>query len=155
MAETAPVCDFGWKAPAFSLPATDGKVYTLDDIKGPNGILVVFICNHCPYVQAILDRLIRDAAALAHLGIGTAAISSNDVRTYPEDSFPRMKGEAPEFSLEATLRGEIPSPIDVPSGCRFHPRCAIARAGCAEQEPRLREIATGHWAACAFPGEAR
>lgn len=94
MAETAPVCDFGWKAPAFSLPATDGKVYSLDDIAGPNGALVVFICNHCPYVQAILDRLIRDAHDLAHLGIGTAAISSNDASSYPEDSFPRMKALA-------------------------------------------------------------
>lgn len=94
MAETAPLCDFGWKAPAFSLPATDGKIYTLDDVRGPNGTLVMFICNHCPYVQAILDRLVRDAAELATLGVKAVAISSNDARTYPEDSFDRMKALA-------------------------------------------------------------
>lgn len=90
MAETAPVCDFGWKAPAFELPATDGKVYTLDEIKGPNGTLVMFICNHCPYVQAILDRIVRDARELAGLGVTAVAISANDAATYPEDSFPLM-----------------------------------------------------------------
>jgi peroxiredoxin len=90
MAESTPICDFGWKAPAFRLPATDGKIYALDDLKGPNGTLVVFICNHCPYVQAILDRLVRDAKDLAGLGIASVAISSNDAVTYPEDSFARM-----------------------------------------------------------------
>lgn len=96
MAETAPLCDFGWKAPAFSLPATDGKLYTLDDVRGPRGTLVMFICNHCPYVQAILDRLVRDTAELAALGVAAVAISSNDVRAYPEDSFDRMKALAEE-----------------------------------------------------------
>jgi len=90
MAESTPVCDFGWKAPAFRLPATDGKIYSLDEVKGPNGTLVMFICNHCPYVQAVLDRLVRDASDLAALGIASVAISSNDAATYPEDSFPRM-----------------------------------------------------------------
>jgi peroxiredoxin len=90
MAESTPVCDFGWKAPAFRLPATDGKIYTLDELKGPNGTLVMFICNHCPYVQAILDRLIRDTADLAKLGIASVAISSNDAESYPEDSFEHM-----------------------------------------------------------------
>lgn len=96
MAESTPVCDFGWKAPAFRLPATDGKIYTLDDLKGPNGTLVMFICNHCPYVQAILDRLIRDTADLAKLGIASVAISSNDAESYPEDSFERMREVAAE-----------------------------------------------------------
>ena len=91
MAETTPICDFGWKAPAFRLPATDGKTYTLDELAGPNGTLVMFICNHCPYVQAILDRLVRDTAELAALGVASVAISSNDVVAYPEDSLPRMK----------------------------------------------------------------
>lgn len=91
MAEVTPICDFGWKAPAFRLPATDGKVYSLDELRGPNGTLVVFICNHCPYVQAILDRLVRDARELETLGIASVAISSNDAVTYPEDSFARMK----------------------------------------------------------------
>jgi peroxiredoxin len=90
MAEQTPICDFGWQAPAFRLLATDGKTYTLDELRGPKGTLIVFICNHCPYVQAILDRLIRDAKDLAALGVATVAISSNDVSTYPEDSFERM-----------------------------------------------------------------
>lgn len=90
MAEQTPICDFGWQAPAFRLPATDGKTYALDELRGPKGTLVMFICNHCPYVQAILDRLIRDANDLAALGVATVAISSNDAAAYPEDSFERM-----------------------------------------------------------------
>ena len=90
MAVTPPVCDFGWKAPDFSLPATDGKTYALDDIRGPKGTLVMFICNHCPYVQSILDRILRDARALQAAGIGVVAISANDVNDYPEDSFENM-----------------------------------------------------------------
>ncbi len=91
MAAIPPVCDFGWKAPDFSLPGTDGKVYTLDDIRGPNGTLIMFICNHCPYVLAVLDRIIRDARDLQALGIGVAAICSNDAVSYPQDSFDNMK----------------------------------------------------------------
>ncbi len=94
MAETTPVCDFGWKAPGFRLPATDGKTYSLEDLRGPNGTLVMFICNHCPYVKAILDRLVRDARELEGLGVSTVAISSNDAVTYPEDDFARMKDVA-------------------------------------------------------------
>jgi peroxiredoxin len=90
MAAIPPVCDFGRKAPDFSLPGTDGKTYSLTDISGPNGTLVMFICNHCPYVLAILDRIIRDARDLAPLGIGVAAISSNDVTAYPQDGFDKM-----------------------------------------------------------------
>lgn len=90
MATIPPVCDFGWKAPEFSLPATDGKTYALGDISGPNGTLVMFICNHCPYVLAILDRIIRDARDLSALGIGVVAISSNDVEAYPQDGFDKM-----------------------------------------------------------------
>lgn len=90
MAATLPVCDFGWKARDFSLPATDGNTYSLKDISGPNGTLIMFICNHCPYVIAVLDRIIRDARDLAPLGIGIAAISSNDVTAYPQDGFDKM-----------------------------------------------------------------
>lgn len=90
MAETAPHCDFGRPAPDFSLPGTDGKTYRLADVAGPNGLLVMFICNHCPYVKAILDRLVRDVRDLKALGIGCVAISSNDATTYPEDSFDNM-----------------------------------------------------------------
>ena len=61
---TPPICDFGWKAPAFELPATDGKIYALSDIRGPKGTLIAFICNHCPYVKSVIDRLVRDAKDL-------------------------------------------------------------------------------------------
>jgi peroxiredoxin len=96
MAEHTPVCDFGWKAPAFTLPAVDGKTYSLEELKGPNGTLVVFICNHCPYVKAVIDRLVRDATALKALGVNTVAICSNDATTHPDDSFDKMK----EFARE-------------------------------------------------------
>jgi peroxiredoxin len=99
MASSASACEFGWKAPDFLLPATDGRSYGLHDIKGQNGTLIVFICNHCPYVKAVIDRLARDAAELAGLGIGTAAISSNDAVAYPEDSFDNMKRFAAEHRL--------------------------------------------------------
>ena len=91
MAATPPVCDFGWKAPDFTLTATDGKTYSLADISGENGTLIMFICNHCPYVLAIMDRIKRDAADLQAIGIGVAAICSNDATSHPDDSFDNMK----------------------------------------------------------------
>ena len=90
MAAIPPLCVFGWKAPDFTLPATDGKTYSLADIAGPKGTLIVFICNHCPYVLAVLDRLTRDAHELMDAGIGVAAICSNDATTHPADSFEKM-----------------------------------------------------------------
>lgn len=86
-----PICEFGWKAPGFRLAGIDGETYTLDGIRGPKGTLVMFICNHCPYVKAIHDRLVRDAKALQDLGIGVIAIMSNDPEDYAEDSFDNMK----------------------------------------------------------------
>ncbi|GGD21903.1 thioredoxin family protein [Sinisalibacter lacisalsi] len=86
MAAIPPVCDFGAPIRDFSLPGTDGKVWTLDDVKGPNGTLVMFICNHCPYVMAVIDRIVRDAKELQALGIGVVAISANDVEAYPQDA---------------------------------------------------------------------
>jgi len=80
----------GALAPDFSLPGVDGRTWSRDACRGPNGLLVMFICNHCPYVQAILDRIIRDARDLAPLGIGVVAISANDPAAYPEDSFENM-----------------------------------------------------------------
>jgi peroxiredoxin len=91
MAEGTPVCDFGWKAPAFTLPGVDGKTYSLDALRGPNGTLVMFICNHCPYVKAVIDRIVRDVNALRGLGVNAVAISSNDAEHYPDDSFDNMK----------------------------------------------------------------
>jgi peroxiredoxin len=75
----------------FRLPATDGRTYTFDDVAGEKGTVVVFICNHCPYVIAVIDRLVADARALMAEGIGFAAICPNDATTHPEDSFPNMK----------------------------------------------------------------
>lgn len=96
MAARPPVCDFGWKARAFSLPATDGKTYALDDVAGEKGLLVMFICNHCPYVKSVIDRIARDARALQDAGIGVAAICANDAEAYPDDSFDKMKVFAQE-----------------------------------------------------------
>jgi peroxiredoxin len=86
-----PVCDFGKSAPDFRLPGVDGKTWTLTEARGKNGLLVMFICNHCPYVKAVLDRLIRDARELKEYGINTVAILSNDPTDYPEDSFDHMQ----------------------------------------------------------------
>lgn len=90
MAVETPLCDFGWPAPAFDLPGIDGRRWSLEQVRGPKGTLVMFICNHCPYVQAVADRIVRDVRDLQALGIGVAAIMSNDVTAYPEDSFDNM-----------------------------------------------------------------
>ena len=86
-----PVCDFGTPAPDFTLPGVDGRIWSLEDCRGPKGLLVMFICNHCPYVKAIQDRLVRDVAELRSAGIGSVAIMSNDPHEYPEDSFENMR----------------------------------------------------------------
>jgi len=99
VAMTTPICDFGWKPPGFSLKGTDGRIYTLEDVRGPKGTLVMFICNHCPYVKAIIDRLVRDAKELQAAGIGVIAIMSNDTEAYPEDSFENMKRFAAEHGF--------------------------------------------------------
>lgn len=87
---TPPICNFDWPAPDFTLPATDGQTYALRDVAGPRGTLIMFICNHCPFVLAILDRILRDGAELQAMGIGVAAICSNDPVSYPEDNFANM-----------------------------------------------------------------
>lgn len=94
-----PVCNFGWKAPEFNLPDTNGNLVNLQQSMGPKGLLVMFICNHCPYVKAILPRLIADIAELKTLGINTVAIMSNDPADYPEDSPENMKKLAEELAF--------------------------------------------------------
>lgn len=94
MAVTPPVCDFGAPWHDFTLPGTDGRQYRLADVAGENGTLVMFICNHCPYVQSIIDRIVRDATDLQALGIGVVAISANDADEYPQDGPEAMKREA-------------------------------------------------------------
>ncbi|MEZ5912073.1 MAG: thioredoxin family protein [Paracoccaceae bacterium] len=96
MAVSPPVCEFDWPAPAFTLPATDGQSYSFDRIAGPKGTLIMFICNHCPYVKSVLDRIERDARDLHALGVGVAAICSNDAAAYPEDGFNAMAALAQE-----------------------------------------------------------
>jgi peroxiredoxin len=94
MALQMPVAELGISAPDFSLPGTDGKTYSLSDVAGEKGTVVVFICNHCPYVKAVAGRMVGDAKELAKEGIGFVAISSNDAKDFPEDSFENMKGFA-------------------------------------------------------------
>lgn len=93
-----PICDFGWRAPDFALPGVDGKTWTLRDCMGENGLLVMFICNHCPYVKAIRERLIQDVRELAGMGVGSVAIMSNDPSVYPEDAFENMQRVAAEWN---------------------------------------------------------
>jgi peroxiredoxin len=90
-ATETPVCDFGWQAVDFDLPGVDGRRYTLADVRGPKGLLVMFICNHCPYVKAVADRLVDDVRKLQAAGVGAVAIMSNDTANYPADSFDNMK----------------------------------------------------------------
>jgi peroxiredoxin len=89
----------GSKAPDFKLPGVDGKTYSLADVRGRNGTVVAFICNHCPYVRAIIGRMVGEAEAWRALGIGTIAIMPNDTETYREDSFDNMKAFAARHSF--------------------------------------------------------
>ena len=90
MPPNTPWCDFGWKAPAFTLRDPLGGTYSLDGLMGEKGLLVAFICNHCPYVVAVIDRLVADAAALKEDGVNTVAIMANDYATYTDDSPDKM-----------------------------------------------------------------
>ena len=94
-----PICDFGWKARNFDLPNVDGNRYTLENARGENGLQVMFICNHCPYVKSIRERIVRDASELLQYGIGSISIMSNDPSEYAEDSFDNMKKVAREFNF--------------------------------------------------------
>tara|TARA_A100001015_G_C15003828_1_gene719776 strand:+ start:692 stop:1249 length:558 start_codon:yes stop_codon:yes gene_type:complete len=85
-----PICDFGKKAENFQLKTTNNQLITLDQIKGKNGTLIMFICNHCPYVKAIIEELVSDCNDLKSKGVNSVAIMSNDTKNYPEDSFHNM-----------------------------------------------------------------
>jgi len=91
MAAIPPICDFGWPAIDATLPGVDGKQHSIFGQAGPNGIVLAFICNHCPYVKAVISRIVRDAGDMKAEGVGFVAVSSNDAGAYPEDSFQNMR----------------------------------------------------------------
>ena len=97
-----PICNFGWQASDFTLPDPAGQLHSLDSLIGKNGLLIAFICNHCPYVKAIIERLVDDAAILQQSGVNTVAIMPNDYQNYPEDS--------PENMIAFIDRHHIPFP---------------------------------------------
>ena len=86
-----PICDFGKKAEPFKLKSIKNKIVSLNDVKGKNGTLIMFICNHCPYVKAVIADIVKDCNTLSDFGINSLAICSNDVENYPEDSFDKMQ----------------------------------------------------------------
>ena len=90
MPHSSAVCDFGWKAPQFNLPSTKGSDFSLKSAKGENGTLIMFICNHCPYVKAVTKEIVEDCNELKKIGINSVAICANDAENYPEDSFENM-----------------------------------------------------------------
>ena len=100
MAATADPLQRGFKAPDFSLPGIDGRAVSLADLRGSKGTLVMFICNHCPYVQAVANRIKRDADALRAFGVHAVAINSNDASAYPEDSFDSMTSFAAQHGFD-------------------------------------------------------
>jgi peroxiredoxin len=93
------ICKFDWPAVDFDLPGVDGKRHSLASVKGERGLLLMFICNHCPFVQSIRDRIVRDARDLQSAGIGSVAIMANDPVDYPEDSFDNMRSVAEQFNF--------------------------------------------------------
>ena len=123
-------------APDFRLPATDGRTYSLKDVSGGKGTVIVFICNHCPYVKAVIGRLVADARLLMGEGVGFAAISSNDAASYPEDSFPKMG----EFASRARFPVSLPARRDAGRRARLrrrvHARLLRLRPGLETPIPR-------------------
>ena len=94
-----PMVELGWQAEDFALPGTDGKTHSIKDLRGPQGLLVIFMCNHCPYVLSAMERIIRDVTELQGLGIGAVGINPNDAASQPEDSFENMKTLVAEQKL--------------------------------------------------------
>src|SRR5262245_731498 len=103
-----------WKARDFALKGTDGKIHSRADVRGPKGTLVIFICNHCPYVKAAINRIVDEANALREIGIGTIATMPNDTESYPEDSFDNMKAFA--AAAQCRARGLSRPSAAPPSG---------------------------------------
>jgi peroxiredoxin len=103
-----PVCEFGRPAPDFSLPDAEGKIWSLQDCRGDRATLVMFICNHCPYVKAVCDALVRDVRSLAAAGVRAVGIMPNDYASYPEDApekmreFARVHGFTFPYLVDAT-----------------------------------------------------
>ncbi len=98
-AASPPLVNFGWRAADFRLADTKGKIWGLDQLRGPKGLLLVFICNHCPYVIAVIDKIIRQGRDFRDLGFGVAAVCSNDATAYPEDSYEKMGAFARQHHL--------------------------------------------------------
>ena len=96
---TTPTGELGSTAAPFDLPGTDGRRHTLESVRGANGTVVMFICNHCPYVKAVAAKITRDMTELAQHGVGSVAIMSNDPAAYPEDSFDQMKAFAAQHGF--------------------------------------------------------
>lgn len=99
MAATPPICEFGLAAPDFTLPDLDGTHVRLADVAGPNGMLVLFICNHCPYVKSVIGRVVDEVKTLQAAGIGVAAIMANDYRAYPADAPDKMRAFAADHGF--------------------------------------------------------
>ena len=96
---TTPLIQPGWPAAPFDLPGTDGRRHTLESVRGGNGTIVMFICNHCPYVKAVVAKIVRDMTELRKHGVGSIAIMSNDTAAYPDDSFVNMKAFAAQHGF--------------------------------------------------------
>ena len=101
-----PICNFGEKARSFELKGVDGKIHSLEEHTGKNGLLIMFICNHCPYVKAVIKDIVEDCKNLKNEGLNSIAIMSNDTKEYPEDSFENMK------NLSRELKFSFPYVID-------------------------------------------
>ncbi|MGM9491165.1 thioredoxin family protein [Ideonella sp. YS5] len=100
MAATSEPLQRGMIAPDFRLPGVEGRSWSYAEAAGPQGLVVMFICNHCPYVLAVVDRIVQEARALRQIGVGVVAICANDAAAYPQDSFERMKAFAAEHGFD-------------------------------------------------------
>ena len=153
-----PICDFGWKAPEFSLPDVDGKLYNLADSMGENGLVIAFICNHCPYVKAIIDRLVEDAASLSEQGVNMLAIMPNDYQRYQDDGPDKMRDFARQHHMNfpylidetqevAKAYGAVCTPdffgLNSKGELQYRGRLDDAKMGIAENRmPELRDAMT-------------